>query len=129
MAIPTRLAALLVALFVLLPATVMAQGQTQADLNQTAAEQLAMAEKKLAATYADLVAKISPTGKASLDAAQTAWTAYRDKECAFETLGTATGSIHPMVEAECRTRLTRAHDVELKAQLHCQEGDTACGGQ
>jgi uncharacterized protein YecT (DUF1311 family) len=94
-----------------------------------AGQDFAQADAGLNSNYQALMAKITPSGQASLRIAQRAWMDYRDKECAFETAGSADGSVHPMVETECRTALTRQQTARLKAQLDCQEGDLSCGGQ
>lgn len=103
--------------------------QTQADMDLCAGQEFIQADAGLNSTYKALLAKITPSGQAGLRAAQRAWLDYRDKECAFETAGSGGGSIHPMVETECRTALTRQQTARLKAQLDCQEGDLSCGGQ
>ncbi len=106
-----------------------ANARTQAGMNLCAGRDLAAADQALNATYRALVAKITPVGRSSLRAAEQAWIAYRDRQCAFETMGTADGSAHPMVVALCRTALTRQQTARLAAQLSCEEGDLSCGGQ
>ncbi|HXZ10643.1 MAG TPA: lysozyme inhibitor LprI family protein, partial [Paraburkholderia sp.] len=54
---------------------------------------------------------------------------WRDAQCDFNTLGSAGGSVHPMVHSICLTQLTQAQTKLLDEQLHCEEGDTSCGGQ
>ena len=81
------------------------------------------------AAYQRLMAKISENGRQALREAQRSWIAYRDLECAFDTLGTQTGSIHPMEVALCKTRLTGQRTADLNAQIDCEEGDVSCGGQ
>jgi uncharacterized protein YecT (DUF1311 family) len=106
-----------------------ADPQTRADMNICAGQNFAQADAGLNSNYRALLAKITPSGQASLRTAQRAWLDYRDKECAFETAGSADGSVHPMMETECRTALTGQQTARLKAQLDCQEGDLSCGGQ
>jgi uncharacterized protein YecT (DUF1311 family) len=72
--------------------------------------------------------KADAAGKAKLLDAQRAWLKYRDQQCAFETLATVGGSIHPMEVAICLTELTKDQTKRLRAQLACGDGDI-CGGQ
>ena len=56
-----------------------------------------------------------PTGEAMLRAAQRAWVAFRDAQCAFEANGEARGgSMEPMLYDGCRTQLTRARIAQLR---------------
>ncbi len=118
---------LMVALLVL--SATAARAQTQTEMNVGADRGLRAADAGLNLVYRALVAKARPAGKAKLRAAQRSWLAYRDAQCAFETIGTAGGSIHPMVLSGCLEKLTRDQTARLNAQLHCQEGDLSCGGQ
>ena len=106
-----------------------ASARTQQEMNATEGAKLGLADKALNAVYARLMAKISPPGQSALREAQRLWVNFRDRECEFETLGSAGGSVHPMVVAACLTRVTQARTVELKAQLDCPEGDVGCGNQ
>ena len=81
------------------------------------------------AAYDRLMAKISPAGQAALRDAQRSWLRFRDQECDFETLGSSSGSIRPMVVYGCKTRLTVARTTDLAAQINCPEGDASCGNQ
>jgi uncharacterized protein YecT (DUF1311 family) len=103
--------------------------QTQMELNLCSYQDFQKADAVLNATYRQLMEKISPTGQASLRKAEKSWVAYRDNQCAFETLGTLQGSINAMMVNQCDTALTAAQTKRLDAQLHCQEGDPSCGGQ
>ncbi|CCJ08678.1 lysozyme inhibitor LprI family protein [Methylocystis sp. SC2] len=102
---------------------------SQTDLNLCAGENFKQADATLNAVYAKLLKKISPAGQLKLRAAQKSWIAYRDAQCAFETLGTIDGSIHSMVVAQCLEDLTEQQTKRLQRQLTCQEGDVSCGGQ
>ena len=103
--------------------------EDQAAMNVCAFQSFKAADAKLNAAYHALFAKVSPAGRTRLQAAQRAWLAYRDSQCAFETAGTADGSVHPMIVAGCMESLTQAQSARLNAQLQCQEGDLSCGGQ
>ena len=103
--------------------------QTQMDLNLCSYKDYQEADAALNAAYKELAAKVSPAGRSSLLKAEKSWMAYRDNQCAFETLGTIDGSINPMMVNECEGELTIAQTKRLEAQLHCEEGDLSCGGQ
>ncbi|WP_026607533.1 lysozyme inhibitor LprI family protein [Methylocapsa acidiphila] len=103
--------------------------QSQAELNEQAGNDFKKSDKKLNETYQKLMEKISEKGRASLRNVEKTWISFRDQECAFETMGTVEGSVHPLVLAECLTRLTDQRTKDLAAQLNCEEGDLSCGGQ
>jgi uncharacterized protein YecT (DUF1311 family) len=106
-----------------------APAQTQLEMNQQAGGELRKAEARMDAVYAKVLGKISNAAKENLQATQESWLRFRDQECEFETMGTKGGSIHPMVVAECRRRLTDQRIKDLEAQVNCQEGNLSCGGQ
>lgn len=106
-----------------------ASAQTQLEMNERAGSGLRQAEARMDAVYAKVLARISNAGKENLQSAQETWLRFRDQECEFETMGTKGGSIHPMVVAECRRRLTDQRIKDLEAQANCQEGNVSCGGQ
>ena len=60
-------------------------------------------------------------------AAERAWVAFRDAECAFQggPIDQA-GTIRPLVVADCRTGLTEARLKDFQGYLSCEEGDTSC---
>ncbi len=102
--------------------------KTQMEMNACEGKKLDKADTELNEVYAKLSKKVSAGGKAKLLEAQRAWLKYRDEQCAFETLGTIDGSIHPMEVAICLAELTKAQTKRLRAQLECGDGDI-CGGQ
>lgn len=106
-----------------------ASANSQIDLDVCYGQQYQAADAELNATYGALMKTVSPEGQTSLRAAQRAWLAYRDKQCAFNLLARSDASVYPMVLAICKTGLTIQQNDELKAQLHCEEGDLSCGGQ
>jgi uncharacterized protein YecT (DUF1311 family) len=103
--------------------------QTQLEMNERAGNGLRQAEARMDAVYAKVMGRISNAGKENLQSAQETWQRFRDQECEFETMGTKGGSIHPMVVAECRRRLTDQRIKDLEAQANCHEGNLSCGGQ
>jgi len=52
---------------------------------------------------------------AALLGSQRAWIQFRDRECTIEGGEFAGGSIQPMTQARCKTRLTRERTAQLKA--------------
>ena len=100
--------------------------QTQIELNQQAGAVYREVDGKLNESYAKLSARLSPTSKSRLQAAQEAWARYRDLECAF--IGTATegGTIQSTMITQCKTELTSRRLKDVDAQLNCEEGDLVC---
>jgi uncharacterized protein YecT (DUF1311 family) len=103
--------------------------RTQIEINDCEGAKFNKADAALNAVFAKLSKKVSAGGKAKLVEAQRAWIKYRDLQCAFETLGTIDGSIHPLEVAQCEAALTKAQTKRLQDQLDCEEGDPSCGGQ
>ncbi|HZT89915.1 MAG TPA: lysozyme inhibitor LprI family protein [Stellaceae bacterium] len=102
-------------------------GDTTREQEACFAKQYEAADARLNQVYRELTAKLSkPDDRALLQAAEQAWIAFRDKECAFETSGTRDGTIHPIVVSVCLTQKTEAHLQELQRQLNCPDGDTGC---
>ncbi len=85
-------------------------------------------DDKLNKTYGEIVGRLSasPEDKKLLQAAQRAWIAFRDAECAFSNNHSEGGSIHPMLLLMCKTELTKARTEQLSAYLNCEEGDMSC---
>jgi uncharacterized protein YecT (DUF1311 family) len=104
-----------------------AGAQTQMALNACAGKDYKKADAALNQVYGKLKGKLTkPADRKPLAAAERAWIAYRDAECAFETAGTADGTIHPMLMAMCLNEKTLVHTAELSRQLNCKEGDPSC---
>ncbi len=59
-------------------------------------------------------------------AAERAWIAFRDAECAFSASGGEGGSAYPMTVSMCAAHLTTARTEQLSSFLHCKEGDMSC---
>lgn len=91
--------------------------QTQTGMNICAAADAAAADKKFNLLYQQLTAKAEANEKTALRDAQRAWVAYRDKECAYETVGSEGGSIRPMEELMCVTALTNARIKDFQKFL------------
>ncbi|MEF2070070.1 lysozyme inhibitor LprI family protein [Consotaella aegiceratis] len=114
------------------PATAAAQEcgaqANQLELTACANEAFAEADDRLNRTYRSIVGRLDGDAPRleSLRKAQRAWIAFRDAECVFATSGTVGGSAHPMIDADCRRRLTLQRAEALETYLHCQEGDLSC---
>jgi uncharacterized protein YecT (DUF1311 family) len=94
---------------------------TQMDLNKCAVDNLKSADKALNSTYQALNAKQdSATSKQRLKAAQRAWIAFRDRECAFEVgPQEGGGTIWPMENAGCLEGITATRIRKLKQAISC----------
>ncbi|MGB3832858.1 MAG: lysozyme inhibitor LprI family protein [Mesorhizobium sp.] len=86
------------------------------------------ADRALNQTFRQIEKRLADdaSGKARLVTAQKAWIAFRDAECTFQSSGEDGGTAAPMVATSCRATLTEERTKQLKAYLHCQEGDLAC---
>ena len=102
------------------------QDLNQAELDQCRGRYFDAVDAKLNALYRQLTAKYDAANGALLKTAEKSWIAYRDAECAYETNGTAGGTINSMMDTECATAKTNARIKELTAQLNCEEGDLLC---
>ncbi len=104
-------------------------GQTQGDMNASAALELQGAELEMADLVAELVdqAEGRPATIAKLEQAQAAWEAFRDAHIAAfwptEEPRVSYGSVHPLCVTLERTRLTQARTAELRSMLNGVEGD------
>jgi uncharacterized protein YecT (DUF1311 family) len=103
------------------PVTDCGKFTTQMDLNQCAVDNLKSADKALNNVYQALIAKQDEAAsKQRLKAAQRAWIAFRDRECAFEVGPQETGgTIWPTENAGCLEGITATRIRELKQALSC----------
>jgi uncharacterized protein YecT (DUF1311 family) len=106
----------------LLPAPLAAQStgcdqRSQPEINACELRLFAAADAELNLVYRRLRARMDGKELAALVAAQRSWLAYRDRECDFETIGEAGGSIRPMELSICSTTMTRARTAELQRML------------
>ena len=86
------------------------------------------ADTALNVVYGQLAnrSRAEPVVTQRLVAAEKAWIAFRDGECAFEASLTEGGSIHPFIVAQCLESVTRRRTEELSFFLRCKEGDLGC---
>jgi len=99
---------------------------SQQMMNICAGEDYQAADAKLNAAYQNLIGSDDADAKRLLQAAQRAWIAFRDAECAHNTAASAGGSIHAMEVSQCLTRLTNERIKQLAASANCEEGDASC---
>ena len=101
---------------------------SQAAMSECAGQAYRKSDAALNAAYREIVARLADdeAGRGRLQAAQRAWLAFRDAECAFATADSAGGSIQPYLQATCLDALTKARLTQLRAYLACEEGDLSC---
>ena len=78
-----------------------------------AGEDYQAADAKLNQAYQALVDRNGAKANKLLQAAQRAWIAFRDAECAYTTADSMDGSIHPMEVSQCLTGLTNERITQL----------------
>lgn len=111
-----------------------AQGQdcsdlpSQAAMNECADHAYRRSNAAVSAAYREIVARLAKdeAGLARLEAAQRAWIAFRDAECAFATAAASDGSVRPYLQATCLDDLAQTRLGQLQDYLDCQEGDLSC---
>jgi uncharacterized protein YecT (DUF1311 family) len=95
-----------------------ANGQSQAEMNRTAAKDFEKADAELNRTCATLMAKIPDAeGKEKLKQSQRPWLAFRDAEAAFASDQARGGSLAPTIRYETMTELTHQRIKQLKVHL------------
>ena len=83
------------------------RANTQMELNQCAANEYKAADRDLNAYYS----KLEKTNE--LVAAERAWIAYRDAECAYQAKAVEGGSMAPMIYSSCLADLTKQRLKQL----------------
>jgi uncharacterized protein YecT (DUF1311 family) len=99
---------------------------TQAAMNRCAQHALAASREREAQAIRALEQSLSSSQRKSFRDAQRAWERWRSAQCAFESGASAGGSVRPMIEAQCATRLTEARTAEIARLTNCPEGDLGC---
>jgi uncharacterized protein YecT (DUF1311 family) len=90
---------------------------TQVDLNECAARDAKVADRKLNQVYQRLIANQSGSQKAKLIDAQLAWIKFRDKACDFAASRSQGGSIAPLHYSGCIRGLTIQRTQDLESYL------------
>ena len=94
-----------------------ANPQSQAEMNQCAANDYIAADAVLNQVYQKLVAKLDEDEKAQLKEAQNAWLKYRDTNCDFVADQFKGGTMRPMIYAGCLADVTKKRTSELRTQI------------
>jgi len=98
---------------------------TQADMNECAARAAHAADAELNRVYPLLLLQMqaedkqagTKTGEQRLKAAQRAWIAYRDAQCALAGYGAIGGSLESTLVAGCLAEMTDRRTAELRLML------------
>jgi len=91
--------------------------QTQMEMNQSASDDYAKADKKLNRVYGQLTKTFGGTNKAALIEVQKVWIKYRDSHCKFVCMDYEGGSMYRLMYCNCLTGLTENRTKELNALL------------
>jgi uncharacterized protein YecT (DUF1311 family) len=94
---------------------------SQAEASACAYREYKAADAELNKAYGRLASKLEADGKALLKDSELAWIKYRDTTCVFESSFYKGGTMRPMIESFCLTRVTKARTAELKQQLEVYE--------
>ena len=105
-----------------------APGLSQAELNECYGNAYKEADAELNVLYRQITARLKDDKATTelLVAAQRAWVAFRDAECAFSVSGVSDGTAHGMILAICLDKLTGKRIDDFKGYLKCQEGALDC---
>lgn len=90
---------------------------SQAEASGCAHREYQAADAELNKAYSRLAGLLDAEEKARLKEAELAWIKYRDSNCTFESSQYAGGTMRPMIESFCLTRVTKARTAELKEQF------------
>jgi uncharacterized protein YecT (DUF1311 family) len=105
-----------------------ANAASQMDMNVCADQAYKKTDAELNTVFKQIVGRLKRDRETTglLVTAQKSWLAFRDAQCVFSASGSAQGSVYPMLVTQCRDDLTQKRIGELKAYLHCEEGDMGC---
>ena len=90
---------------------------SQAEASACAHEEYRAADAELNKVYGQLAGVLDAEDKASLKESELSWIKYRDATCVFESSQYKGGTMRPMIESFCLTRVTKARTAELKDQF------------
>jgi uncharacterized protein YecT (DUF1311 family) len=98
------------------------EGQgSQAEASGCAHREYLAADAELNRAYTRLAGILDAEEKALLKESELAWIKYRDSNCTFESSQYAGGTMRPMIESFCLTRVTKARTAELKEQYELRK--------
>ena len=103
-------------------------GEDQTTLNICSYQRFQADDLALNNTYRAMMSKLDKSEKAYAVAAQAAWIKFRDAECLALSGGPREqgGTIWPLLNNECMSRLTKARTQDLKQQVACPAGHLDC---
>jgi uncharacterized protein YecT (DUF1311 family) len=90
---------------------------SQAEASACAYQKYKAADAELNRVYGQLAGVLDAEDKALLKESELAWIKYRDSSCVFEASQYKGGTMRPMIESFCLTRVTKARTAELKDQF------------
>ncbi|MBV9926873.1 MAG: DUF1311 domain-containing protein [Acidobacteria bacterium] len=90
---------------------------SQAEASGCAHQEYVAADAELNKVYGRLAAALDAEDRALLKASELNWIKYRDSNCEFESSQYKGGTMRPMIESFCLTRVTKARAAELREQL------------
>ena len=94
---------------------------SQAEASGCARREYEAADAELNKAYNRLAGVLDAQEKALLKESELAWIKYRDSNCVFESSQYAGGTMRPMIESFCLTRVTKARTAELKEQYELRK--------
>jgi uncharacterized protein YecT (DUF1311 family) len=100
--------------------------QTQLEFNECTDRVWEKADKELAVFEANYIQRLAAQQRALYQSAYTAWVAYRQASCEFESSGVLGGSAYPETFARCMSSKATSRLQELRRLAACSEGDYAC---
>lgn len=90
---------------------------SQAEASRCAYEEYKAADAELNRVYGQLAGLLDAEDKAALRESELAWIKYRDSTCVFESSQYKGGTMRPMIESFCLTRVTKSRTAELREQF------------
>lgn len=103
------------------------EAATQGEMNLAQARRMEMLERKLGAVVHELNSYLDDEGKAKLDAAQTAWERFLDRETEWVTRDWKEGTLAPLIIMGQRSRLIIERLAALENQLNEERAAYARG--
>ncbi len=100
---------------------------TSADVMRCLNQNNQNAQNALKDVYKALSLRKSADGLDSLEALQTLWIEYRDRECEAETRALSSQALKRLEGIKCRTRLTRQRIDALQRTLDAETGSAVLG--
>jgi uncharacterized protein YecT (DUF1311 family) len=99
------------------------EAQRSSQLMACARREFGEATAELTRARAELYADLEPRSRVKLRATERAWLRYRQTNCDAEASIYENGTIQPLIELRCMTRVTRERAAELKAQARTLKGE------